>query len=292
MNIQDANRPPVDVDTKRLYRQFRKSHIIDGDYTTDVWSYYIEKLMILDQKWLSLRKLYIFIWFLLASTIAIYVHKIQAYDYFINYQDDDYLYLNIMVFMGAVYSCVLFVFLLLFKSLPPEFKNLFIPLIAVLSQDVDFNKTINIKMDVRSGKKRAKFISSNIQYISLSRTKRVRCYHSVWFNGHTQLCDGNIIAWQVQDYVHEIKSRKLYFPFKFKTKISYRVKRKIDCSLSYKKNNYCTEQVPEVLMKEKDNRSILKYRLVERRIVLKPVFKLNDLLSGISVLYQGLKPLG
>ncbi|MDG9666415.1 hypothetical protein ONV78_01625 [Hahella sp. CR1] len=203
---------------------------------------------------------------------------------------------------AAAGSAVAFVFSLIAffslkgKDIPNRLRDSVLPLLTILRQDADAETPLKLKVDLLGPEllsKRINFVKAGNKYPKVEESM----FSDPWFQGSLSLADGSVLNWEVLDMVRRRNIRKRNPRGKIKMKTKYKIKTRMDVSLSYKNDRYQAQvsrgaAAPQV-KKEGERRSVLRCRR-QAPGGSRPGEKmaLKEFLVGVSAIYKSLKPVG
>lgn len=144
---------------------------------------------------------------------------------------------------GAVYLLVT-VLKLKKLDLSNNFRQVALPLFAVLKEDMEPGATMNVRLDLTSPTAKAKKVGTGKPYERGVYHKVVdTTYRDSWFGGGTRLADGSLVQWDVTDDVVESKRTKRTAR-KIKTKTKYEKRSTITVTVALPHKEYAVSSLP------------------------------------------------
>ncbi|WLQ12982.1 hypothetical protein O5O45_24955 [Hahella aquimaris] len=197
--------------------------------------------------------------------------------------------------VAFVFSLIAF-FTLKSKDIPNRLRDSVLPLLTILRQDANPETPLKLKVDLLGPEllsKRVNFVKAGNKYPKVEESM----FSDPWFQGSLSLADGSVLNWEVLDMVRRRNIRKRNPRGKIKMKTKYKIKTRMDVSLSYKNDRYQAQvsrgaAAPQV-KKEGERRSVLRCRR-QAPGGSRPGEKmpLKEFLVGVSAIYKSLKPVG
>lgn len=179
-------------------------------------------------------------------------------------------------------------------DLSNNFRQVAMPLFAVLKEDMQPGATMNVRLDLSSPTARAKKTGTGTPYERGIYHKVVdTTYADPWFAGGTRLADGSLLQWDVSDEVVESqRTKRTVRKIKTKTKYEKRTTISVDVALPHKE--YAVTSLPadegeKVKVREGEKRTTL--RLV-KRVKTKSIDPIDPaaLFDIISEAYKRVRP--
>lgn len=214
--------------------------------------------------------------------------------------------INIPMFEGVIFFFVaLFVLLLvaymILKSVDihNNLREFVVPVLNTISQDMDPNEKIRVKVDLR-GKcipaKRTRQENNDPGWFSYPKVTRF-FYRDNWLDGSATLCDGSKLFFSVTDLVTNTIRKKKNPRGKVKTKSKYKVKSRIKVGLALKNKNYQIQQTDaltaagdRVKQKQGSKRNVISLTRVEIFNSLEAALEPISLLSLVGKILMSAKP--
>jgi hypothetical protein len=114
-----------------------------------------------------------------------------------------------------------------------NFREVALPFLALIKQDMDADQTVTVRIDLRSPTDPKKRRGTSQPYQQGAYTKIVdTTYSDAWFHGAAQLADGSKLRWDVTDEVCESQRTKRSRSNKSKTKTRHLKRSTIAVALS------------------------------------------------------------
>ncbi len=180
-------------------------------------------------------------------------------------------------------------------DLSNNFRQVAMPLVAVLREDMEPGATMNVRLDLSPPTEKGKKTGTAPPYDRGAYFKVIdTSFSDPWFGGGVRLVDGSILQWTVTDDVVESKRTKKTSRGKVKTKTKY-VKRTtiaVDVALPHKE--YAVASLPadegeKVKVREREKRTT--FRLV-KKVKTKSIDPIDPaaLFDIISEAYKRVRP--
>lgn len=151
--------------------------------------------------------------------------------------------LPLAAFGGAVYLLVT-VLKLKKLDLSNNFRQVALPLFAVLKEDMEPGATLNVRLDLTSPTAKAKKTGTGKPYERGVYHKVVdTTYRDSWFGGGTRLADGSLLQWDVTDDVVESQRTKRTVR-KVKTKTKHEKRSTITVTVALPHKEYAVASLP------------------------------------------------
>jgi hypothetical protein len=129
-------------------------------------------------------------------------------------------------------------------DLSNNFRQVAMPLFAVLEEDMEPGATMNVRLDLSSPTARTKKTGTGKPYERGIYHKVVdTTYVDPWFGGGTRLVDGSLLQWDVTDEVVESKRTKRTAR-KIKTKTKYEKRTTISVTVALPHKKYAVKGLP------------------------------------------------
>lgn len=130
-------------------------------------------------------------------------------------------------------------------DLSNNFRQVAMPLFAVLREDMERGATMNVRLDLSSPTARAKKTGTGKPYKEGAYYKVVdTTFVDPWFGGGTRLADGSLLQWDVTDDVVESARTKKTARGKHKTKTKYRKQSTISVTVALPRKEYAVKSLP------------------------------------------------
>jgi len=202
--------------------------------------------------------------------------------------------LPIAALAGAI---VLLVTVLKMKKLDlsNNFRQVAMPLFAVLREDMEPGATLNVRMDLSPPTAKAKKTGSGKPYEAGAYYKIVdTTYLDPWFGGGARLADGSLLQWTVTDDVVESAKTKKTARGKIKTKTKHRRLTTIAVDVALSKKEYAVAAGPpaggeKVKVKDGEKRTTLH---LERKVKAKSLEPIDPraIFDTIAEAYRRVRP--
>ncbi|HYN43795.1 MAG TPA: hypothetical protein VE129_18600 [Thermoanaerobaculia bacterium] len=189
--------------------------------------------------------------------------------------------LSLLALGGAVYLLVT-VLRLRKLDLSNNFRQVAMPLFAVLKEDMDAGATMNVRIDLSPPTAKAKKTGTGKPYKEGDYYKIVdTTFVDPWFGGGTRLADGSLLQWDVTDDVVESARTKRTARGKHKTKTKYRKLSTINVTVALPHKEYAVTNLPadegeKVKVRESEKRTTFR---LAKRVKLKS----NDPIDPVEV---------
>ena len=180
-------------------------------------------------------------------------------------------------------------------DLSNNFRQVAMPLFAVLKEDMDAGATMNVRIDLSPPNAKAKKTGTGKPY-------KEGAYHKVvdttfvdpWFGGGTRLADGSLLQWDVTDDVVESARTKRTARGKHKTKTKYRKLSTINVTVSLPHKEYAVTSLPadegeKVKVRESEKRTTFR---LAKRVKAKSIDPIDpqEIFDIISEAYKRVRP--
>lgn len=195
---------------------------------------------------------------------------------------------------GAIYLLVT-VLKLGKLDLSNNFRQVAMPLFAVLKEDMESGATMNVRLDLSSPTAKAKKTGTGEPYKEGAYYKIVdTTYVDAWFGGGTRLADGSLLQWDVTDDVVESARTKRTARGKHKTKTKYRKLSTISVTVALPHKEYAVTNLPadegeKVKVRESEKRTTLKLAKKVKTKSIDPIAP-TELFDIISEAYKRVRP--
>lgn len=201
--------------------------------------------------------------------------------------------LFLLFFAGAVFLLV-FVLRLRKLDLSNNFRQVAMPLFAVLREDMEPGATMNVRLDLSSPTAKAKKTGTGKPYERGIYHKVVdTTYVDPWFGGGTRLVDGSLLQWDVTDEVVESQRTKRTAR-KIKTKTKYEKRTTITVTVALPHKEYAMASLPadegeKVKVRESEKRTTFH---LAKRVKTKSIDPIppQELFDIISEAYKRVRP--
>ncbi len=193
---------------------------------------------------------------------------------------------------GAVFLLV-FVLRLRKLDLSNNFRQVAMPLFAVLKEDMEPGATLNVRLDLSSPTAKPKKTGTGKPYERGIYHKVVdTTYVDPWFGGGSRLVDGSLLQWDVTDEVTESKRTKTGRKTKTKTKYEKRTTISVTVALPHKEYAVTRLQADEgekVKVRESEKRTTFH---LTKRVKTKSIDPIDpqEIFDIISEAYKRVRP--
>ena len=202
--------------------------------------------------------------------------------------------LSLAALGGAIYLLVT-VLRLRKLDLSNNFRQVAMPLFAVLKEDMEANATMNVRLDFSPPTSKAKKTGTGKPYKEGDYYKVVdTTYVDPWFGGGARLADGSLLQWEVTDDVIESKRTKRTARGKHKTKTKYRKQSAISVTVALPLKEYSVTNLPadegeKVKVRESEKRATFH---LAKRVKAKSIDPIEprELFDIISEAYKRVRP--
>jgi hypothetical protein len=179
-------------------------------------------------------------------------------------------------------------------DLSNNFRQVAMPLFAVLREDMEPDATMNVRLDLSPPTAKGKKTGTGKPYERGIYHKCVDTnFVDAWFGGGARLADGSLLQWDVTDEVVESQCTKRTSR-KTKTKTKYRKLTTIAVDVSLPKKEYSVAALPadageKVKVKDGEKRTALH---LEKKVKTKAIdpFDPKELFDTISEAYRRVRP--
>jgi hypothetical protein len=195
---------------------------------------------------------------------------------------------------GAVF---LLVSVLRFRKLDlsNNFRQVAMPLFAVLKEDMEEGATMNVRLDLSPPTAKAKKTGTAKPYKDGAYYKVVdTTFVDPWFGGGTRLADGSLLQWDVTDDVVESARTKKTARGKHKTKTKYRKQSTISVTVALPHKEYSVTNLPadegeKVKVRESEKRATFR---LAKRVKAKSIDPIDplEIFDIISEAYKRVRP--
>jgi hypothetical protein len=180
-------------------------------------------------------------------------------------------------------------------DLSNNFRQVAMPLFAVLEEDMEPGATMNVRLDLSSPTARTKKTGTSKPYERGAYRKVVdTTYRDPWFGGGTRLVDGSLLQWDVTDEVVESKRTKKTARGKYKTKTKHEKRTTISVTVALPHKKYVVKGLPadegeKVKVRESEKRTTFH---LTRRVKAKSIDPIDprELFDIISEAYKRVRP--
>jgi len=120
-----------------------------------------------------------------------------------------------------------------------NFRDVALPFLAVLKQDIDPDQLLSVRIDLRSPTHERKRRDSSHPAAKGRYTKIVETnYHDPWFHGAARLADGSVLRWGVTEDICKSERTKRSASNKLKTKTRHYKRSAVAISLAVPNKSY------------------------------------------------------
>ena len=201
--------------------------------------------------------------------------------------------LSVAALGGAVFLLVT-VLRLRKLDLSNNFRQVAMPLFAVLKEDMEPGATMNVRLDLSSPTAKAKKTGTGKPYERGIYHKVVdTTYVDPWFGGGTRLVDGSLLQWDVTDEVVESQRTKRTAR-KIKTKTKYEKRTTISVTVALPHKEYAVTNLPadegeKVKVRESEKRTTFR---LAKRVKAKSIDPIDprEIFDIISEAYKRVRP--
>jgi hypothetical protein len=276
MTRQSSPAKPAEDDLKQFSLELRRKKRLVGDYSVQEWLERLRYVAAHDStgdRWRKRAGIGIIL-FGFASLFALAAPTA---------------YLSGALFALFVGCTVLF-FHLKSQDIPNRLRNSVLPLLTLLQQDADRKAPLVLNVDLSGQEQPSKQIDQ--QTLSSAYPKVEQAWFvDPWFQGSATLRDGSVLRWNITDRVRRRIISKLNARGKTKIKRKFKVKTRMDFSLSAKKGRYdLAPNAPSQPAKAHDSKWQLRNRHFTQGRVPDGQLELGEFFAGVSVLFKSLKP--
>jgi hypothetical protein len=202
--------------------------------------------------------------------------------------------LSVAALGGAVYLLVT-VLRLRKLDLSNNFRQVAMPLFAVLREDMEAGATMNVRLDLSPPNAKAKKTGTGKPYKEGDYYKVVdTTFVDPWFGGGTRLADGSLLQWDVTDEVVESARTKRTARGKHKTKTKYRKLSSISVTVALPHKEYAVTNLPadegeKVKVRESEKRTTFR---LAKRVKAKSIDPIDpqEIFDIISEAYKRVRP--
>lgn len=179
-------------------------------------------------------------------------------------------------------------------DLSNNFRQVAMPLFAVLKEDMEPGATLNVRLDLSSPTAKAKKTGTGKPYERGIYHKVVdTTYADPWFGGGTRLVDGSLLQWDVTDEVVESQRTKRTVR-KTKTKTKYEKRTTISVTVALPHKEYAVTHLPadegeKVKVRESEKRTTFH---LTKRVKTKSIDPIDprEIFDIISEAYKRVRP--
>lgn len=199
----------------------------------------------------------------------------------------------VLLSLGGAVFLLVFVLRLRKLDLSNNFRQVAMPLFAVLQEDMEPGATMNVRIDLSSPTARTKKTGTGKPYVRGIYHKVVdTTYADPWFGGGTRLVDGSLLQWDVTDEVIESKRTKTGRKTKTKTKYEKRTTISVTVALPHKEYSVTHLQADEgekVKVRESEKRTTFH---LTKRVKTKSIDPIDpqEIFDIISEAYKRVRP--
>jgi len=182
-------------------------------------------------------------------------------------------------------------------DLSNNFRQVAMPLFAVLREDMEPGATVNVRLDLSPPTAKGKKTGTGKPYDVPGYRKVVdTTYVDPWFGGGARLADGSVLQWTVTDDVVASERTKRTARGKIKTKTKHRKTTTIAVDVALPKKEYAVAALPaaegeKVKVKDGEKRTALH---VEKRVKTKSLDPIDPtaIFDAIAEAYRRVRPAG
>jgi hypothetical protein len=182
-------------------------------------------------------------------------------------------------------------------DLSNNFRQVAMPLFAVLKEDMEPGATMNVRLDLSPPTAKAKKTGTGKPYKEGAYYKVVdTTFVDPWFGGGTRLVDGSLLQWDVTDDVVESARTKKTARGKHKTKTKFRKQSTINVTVALPHKEYAVANLPadegeKVKVRESEKRTTFR---LAKRVKSKSIDPIDpqELFDIISEAYKRVRPAG
>jgi len=182
-------------------------------------------------------------------------------------------------------------------DLSNNFRQVAMPLFAVLREDMEPGATMNVRLDLSPPTAKEKKTGTGKPYVVPGYRKVVdTTYVDPWFGGGARLADGSVLQWTVTDDVVASERTKRTARGKIKTKTKHRKLTTIAVHVALPKKEYAVAAMPadegeKVKVKDGEKRTSLH---VEKRVKTKSLDPIDPraVFDAIAEAYRRVRPAG
>jgi len=180
-------------------------------------------------------------------------------------------------------------------DLSNNFRQVAMPLFAVLREDMEPGATVNVRLDLSPPTAKGKKTGTGKPYDVPGYRKVVdTAYVDPWFGGGARLADGSVLQWTVTDDVVASERTKRTARGKIKTKTKHRKVTTIAVDVALPKKEYAVAAMPagegeKVKVKDGEKRTSLH---VEKRVKTKSLDPIDPraVFDAIAEAYRRVRP--
>jgi len=182
-------------------------------------------------------------------------------------------------------------------DLSNNFRQVAMPLFAVLREDMEPGAAVNVRLDLSPPTAKAKKTGTGKPYDVPGYRKVVdTTYLDPWFGGGARLADGCVLQWTVTDDVVASERTKRTARGKIKTKTKHRKLTTIAVDVALPKKEYAVAALPaeggeKVKVKEGEKRTSLHLEKKVKSKSLDPIDP-GEILATIAEAYRRVRPAG
>lgn len=197
--------------------------------------------------------------------------------------------------LGAAIFLLVTVLKLRKLDLSNNFRQVAMPLFAVLKEDMDAGATMNVRLDLSAPTTKAKKTGTGKPYTEGAYYKIVdTTFVDPWFGGGTRLADGSLLQWDVTDEVVESARTKRTARGKHKTKTKYRKLSTISVTVALPHKEYAVTNLPadegeRVKVRESEKRTTFRLAKRVKSKSIDPIDPL-EIFDIISEAYKRVRP--
>jgi hypothetical protein len=202
--------------------------------------------------------------------------------------------LSLAALGGAIYFLVT-VLRLRKLDLSNNFRQVAMPLFAVLKEDMDAGATMNVRIDLSPPTAKAKKTGTGKPYVDGVYYRVVdTTFVDAWFGGGTRLADGSLLQWDVTDEVVASGRTKKTARGKHKKKTKYRKLSTISVTVALPHKEYAVTNLPadegeKVKVRESEKRTTFRLAKRVKTKSLDPIDP-QEIFDIISEAYKRVRP--
>ena len=181
----------------------------------------------------------------------------------------------------SILTVILFVIYLKKKKfdLPPVLENFLIPVVSIISEEMDPREMLNIRADMRGACENSKCTGSEKSNNGYPKIE-TDYYKDLWFSGKARLADDSRLEWEVTDDVWKRKVTKKTISGKYKMKTKFKVKTTVEMKLGVEHDSYAAPSSPQA-----DQMTRIDYKSGEKRdsIRIRRMFIKDDIADRLGL---------
>ena len=201
----------------------------------------------------------------------------------------------LLLALGAAIFLLVSVLRLKKLDLSNNFRQVAMPLFAVLQEDMEPGATMNVRLDLSSPTARPKKTGTGKPYTRGAYHKVVdTTYVDPWFGGGARLADGSLLQWDVTDEVVESARTKRTARGKYKTKTKYLKRTTITVNVALPHKEYSVTSLPadageKVRVRESEKRTTFRLAKRVKTKSLDPIAP-QEIFDIVSEAYKRVRP--